>query len=82
MSNRFINVNLGGVFTCLFFYFLGFVAVFYAIKSFNCERDGHYEQAVIHAKRSFSWSMATFVIALFIYLALGLIIFIRNIDHH
>lgn len=60
----------------------GSVAVFYAIKALQCERDGHYEQAFIHSRRSLSWSMATFVIALFIYLTLGLIIFIHTIDHH
>jgi hypothetical protein len=64
------------------FYRIGFVAVVYAIKSLHCERDGHYEQAFIHSRRSLSWSMATFVIALFIYLAIGLIVFIRTIDHH
>jgi len=61
---------------------IGFVAIFYAIKSLHCERHGHYEQALIHSRRSLAWSMATFVIALFIYLTIGLIIFIRTIDHH
>jgi hypothetical protein len=61
---------------------LGIVAVFYAVKSLHCQRRGYYEQALIHSRRSLSWSMATYVIALFIYLTLGLIIFIRTIDHH
>jgi hypothetical protein len=56
--------------------------MFYAIKSWHCERHGYYEQAFIHSRRSFAWSMATFVIALIIYLSIGLFIFIRTIDHH
>lgn len=58
------------------------VAVFYAAKALHCERRGYYEQALIYSRRSLSWSLATYVIALFIYLTLGLIIFIRSIDHH
>ncbi|CAF1622821.1 unnamed protein product [Rotaria magnacalcarata] len=65
----------------LFFFVTGIVAVFYAIQSLNCERYGHYEQAYVHSRRSFSWSMATFVIALFLYLAIGLVVFIRTIDY-
>ena len=61
---------------------LGLVAVFYAVKSLNCQRDGYYEQALIHSRRSLSWSMATYVIALFLYLTLGLLLFIRTVDHH
>ena len=64
------------------FFRSGMVAVFYAIKSLQCERHGHYEQAVIHARRSFSWSMASFVIGLFVYLTLGLLVFIRSINQH
>lgn len=60
----------------------GLVAVFYAVKALHCERNGYYEQALIHSRRSLSWSLATYVIALFVYLALGLIVFIRSIDHH
>jgi len=56
--------------------------VFYAIKSLHCERDGHYEQALIHSRRSLSWSLATYVLALFTYLTIGLIIFIRTLDQH
>ncbi len=56
--------------------------MFYAIKSLHCERDGHYEQALIHSRRSLSWSMATYVLALFIYLTIGLIIFIHTLDQH
>ncbi|CAF0790901.1 unnamed protein product [Adineta ricciae] len=66
----------------LFFFATGVVAVFYAAKSFHCQRHGHYEQALIHSRRSLSWSLATYVIALFIYLTIGLFIFIRSIDHH
>ncbi|CAF1010385.1 unnamed protein product [Rotaria sp. Silwood1] len=66
----------------LFFFVTGIVAIVYAIKSLHCERDGHYEQAFIHARRSLSWSMATFVIALFVYLTIGLILFMRTIDYH
>ncbi|CAF2806373.1 unnamed protein product [Rotaria sp. Silwood2] len=66
----------------LLFFVTGIVAIFYAIKSLHCERHGHYEQAFIHARRSFSWSMATFVIALFVYLTIGLILFMRTIDYH
>ncbi|CAF3276103.1 unnamed protein product [Rotaria socialis] len=65
----------------LLFFVTGIVAVFYAIKSLNCERHGHYEQAYVHARRSFSWSMASFVVALFFYLAIGLVVFIRTIDY-
>ena len=61
---------------------LGIVAVYYAGKSLHCERHGYYEQALIHSRRSLSWSLATFVISLFIYLTLGLVLFIRTIDHH
>ena len=60
----------------------GVVAAFYAIKSLECERHGHYEQAVTHSRRSFSWSMASFVIGLFIYLTLGLFVFIRSLEQH
>lgn len=66
----------------LFFCLTGSVAVFYAIKSYHCERHGHYEQAMIYARRSFSWSMATYVLGLFLFLTLGLILFIRRIEHH
>ncbi len=65
-----------------FIFSIGFVAVFYAIKSLHCERDGHYEQALIYSRRSLAWSMATFVIALFLYLTLGLMVFIRTINHY
>jgi hypothetical protein len=61
---------------------IGSVSIFYAIRSLYCERHGHYEQALIYSRRSLSWSMATFVIGLFIYLTVGLIIFIRRIEHH
>ena len=60
---------------------IGSIAIFYAIKSINCERHGHYEQAFIHSRRSLAWSMATFVLALFLYLTIGLIVFIRTVDH-
>lgn len=62
--------------------FVGIVAIFYALKSLHCQRNGYFEQALIHSRRSLSWSLATYVIALFIYLALGLVIFLRTIDHH
>lgn len=61
---------------------LGIVAIFYALKSLHCQRHGYYEQALIYSRRSLSWSLATYVIALFIYLALGLVIFLRTIDRH
>jgi len=63
-------------------FYLGSVAVYYAAKSLHCERNGYYEQALIHSRRSLSWSLATYVIALFIYLTLGLFLFIRSIDHN
>jgi hypothetical protein len=66
----------------LFIILIGVIAVFYAIKSLQCERNGYYEQALIHSSRSLSWSMATFVIALFIYLILGLFLFISISNHH
>jgi len=66
----------------LLFFITGVVAVVYAAKALHCERHGHYEQAWIHARRSLAWSLATFVTALIVYLSIGLIFFIRNIDHH
>ncbi len=82
-----VNENQGGkIFVPLNYiikYFvLGIFAVVYAVKALHCQRRGYYEQALIHARRSFSWSLATYVIALFVYLTLGLIVFIRTIDHH
>ncbi|CAF3243755.1 unnamed protein product [Rotaria socialis] len=70
------------IFATLLFFVTGVVAVFYAAKSLHCERKEYFEQALIYSRRSLSWSLATYVIALFIYLALGLVIFIRNIDPH
>ncbi|CAF2436715.1 unnamed protein product [Rotaria sp. Silwood2] len=70
------------IISTLLFFVTGIVAVYYAVKSLHCERHGYFEQALIHSRRSLSWSLATYVIALFIYLTLGLILFIRQIDHH
>ncbi|UJR26762.1 hypothetical protein I4U23_008077 [Adineta vaga] len=70
------------IISTLLFFATGIVAVFHAAKSLYCERNGYYEQALIHSRRSLSWSLATYVIALFVYLTLGLILFIRSIDHH
>ena len=61
---------------------LGIVAVYYAVKSLQCQNHGYFEQALIHSRRSLSWSLATYVIALFIYLTLGLLVFIHTLDHH
>ncbi|CAF0887033.1 unnamed protein product [Adineta steineri] len=73
---------LCAIISSLLFFATGVVAVFYAAKSLHCERNGYFEQALIHSRRSLSWSLATYVIALFIYLTLGLFIFVRSIDHH
>ncbi|CAF0810766.1 unnamed protein product [Didymodactylos carnosus] len=69
------------IFSSLIFFITGIIAVYYATRSLHCEQKGYYEQALIHSRRSFSWSLATFVIALIVYLSIGLIIFIRSIDH-
>ncbi|CAF1054866.1 unnamed protein product [Rotaria sordida] len=70
------------IISSVLFFITGIAAVYYAAKSLHCERNGYYEQALIHSRRSLAWSLATYVIALFIYLTLGLILFIRQIDHH
>jgi hypothetical protein len=75
-----VEINEEKVF--LYDFYLGTVAIYYAVKSLLCQRNGYFEQALIHSRRSLSWSLATFVIALFIYLTLGLFIFIRTIVHH
>ncbi|CAF0769055.1 unnamed protein product [Adineta ricciae] len=54
----------------------GLGAIYFASKSWKCECHGHYEQALIYSNRSFSWAVATFVIALFLYLTVGLFIVI------
>ncbi|CAF1283763.1 unnamed protein product [Adineta steineri] len=73
---------LCAILSTVLFFVTGIVAVFYAMKALYCERNGYYEQALIHSNRSLSWSMATFVIALFIYLTIGLFIVISKTHHY
>ncbi|UJR22328.1 hypothetical protein I4U23_025390 [Adineta vaga] len=62
----------------ILFFPTGIGAIYYASKSWTCEHDGHYEQALIYSSRSLSWSIATFVVALFIYLTIGLLVVINK----
>lgn len=65
-----------------FLLFLAIAGIVFALKSFDCERHGHYEQALIYSRRSFSWSMTTLVMGLFFYLTVGLLIFIRRVQNY
>lgn len=48
---------------CLFFY-LGFIALFYAIRALQIYSEGFYAEATTFYKKAIRWSLITFIVGL------------------
>ena len=60
-------------------FYLGIVAVFYAIRAVRAHSQGFYAEATIFYKKAIRWSLITFIIGLVLGSAIAFVFFVRAV---